>query len=57
MKEDDHRVRRMLGRMLELAANLPSLLCLSLFGAVLISCTTPSYAPTTVVAGTRNEIR
>ena len=40
----------MLGRVLGWALNLPALLCLSLLGAVLISCTTTPYSPTTVAA-------
>ena len=50
MKTDNHRGPGALGRVLGWALNLPALLCLSLFSAVLISCTTTPYVPTTVAA-------
>ena len=40
----------MLGHVLGWALNLPALLCLSLLSAVLISCTTTPYTPSTVAA-------
>ncbi|HAL04502.1 MAG TPA: hypothetical protein DCP58_05275 [Verrucomicrobiales bacterium] len=50
MKADDHRGPGMLGYVLGWALNLPALLCLSLLSAVLISCTTTPYTPSTVAA-------
>ena len=46
MKACDHRVRLVMAWVL----NLPALLCLSLLCAILISCTTTNYSPSTLVS-------